>query len=144
MRYPYQGQHYVDAALIICVDFRFHESCTKYVKEEMQLDFDLITMAGPQKNIAEDNALWREVVKDIKKVCVELHHIKKIVIFAHEDCGAYGGSNNFAGSEEEEQKYWEDLETARQNLQRLFPELTIIIGYCKIVNDEYHFTVKMD
>jgi carbonic anhydrase len=144
MNYTFQGQHQADAALIICMDFRFHWVSTDYVQNTMRLKCDLITMAGSQKSIAEDNDLWRETSKTIKKVCVELHHIKKIVVFAHQDCGAYGGSKNFVNLKEEEQKYWEDLQKAKQNLQQLFPELEIILGYCNIINDKYHFTFKQD
>lgn len=142
MLYTYQNQHQADAALIICVDFRFHEASAKYVKDEMKQNFDLITLAGSQKNIAENNELWQATSRTINNVCVNLHHIKKIMVLAHEDCGAYGGSKNFVNSAEEEQKYWEDLEKAKQRLQSEFPNLSIIIGYCKIVNGEYNFTVK--
>jgi len=144
MKYIYQNKHEADAALIICMDFRFYVACLDYVKNIMGLDFDLVTMAGSQKNIAEGNELWQATLKTIQNVCVKMHHIKKIVVLAHQDCGAYGGSKNFAGSAEEEQKYRDDLAKAKKCLRQEFSELEIIVGYCRIVDGEYDFSITAE
>ncbi|MBU1131322.1 hypothetical protein KJ840_04270 [Patescibacteria group bacterium] len=140
MDYKYQHQHKAEAILITCIDFRFHQATIQYVSEELGLkDFDLLTVPGVAKNLAEGNVSGKEIIRIIKEVSRPLHQIKKIVVMNHWDCGGYGGSKSFASEKDEEEKYKSDLQKAKTILNKEFSELETIIGYSKVKNDQLVF-----
>lgn len=143
MHYPFANQHQAEAVLITCIDFRFHELTTEYVKTHLAKSFDLLTMPGTAKNFVAKNQLASEAVRIIKDVCIGLHQVKKIILLGHWDCGGYGGSKNFDSTHAEAEKYEYDLRQAKLMLKKEFPALDVIIGYSRIDGEEVKF-IMMD
>ncbi len=70
-------------------------------------------------------------------VACDLHHVQKIVIVNHQDCGAYGGSARFNGDEEAEQKFHAgELKKARAKIAEKYPGKEIILVYAKLVDNK--------
>ena len=65
----------------------------------------------------------------------DLHHVQKIVIVNHADCGAYGGVEQFNGDLEAEQKFHEgELQKAKEKILKNYPGKEIILAYAKLVD----------
>ena len=62
----------------------------------------------------------------------KLHHIKKIILFDHLDCGAYKTFlPGFKNEEEERALHVEQLKIAAEKLKKKFSDLKIV---CKIMD----------
>jgi carbonic anhydrase len=81
----------VDALAFSCIDFRLVDAAVKFFDGDIHpKDYDLLALAGASlgavspKFPSSNAAFWNHV--DIAK---SLHHIKKVVVLDHRDCGAY-------------------------------------------------------
>jgi len=137
-KFKFKNQHTCDAAVIHCVDFRFHEILNQSIKEVFEINtYDLWTLPGCAKTIlSSDETEYIEVFfNKIKAVSIGLHDIKQIILINHADCGGYGGRQAFQSPEAERLKHKEDLTEAKKILEQNFPELKVRIGYTDL-NDE--------
>lgn len=77
-------------------------------------------LSSPEKKGDRDFML-REITKSVK-----LHGTKKIMLFTHQDCGAYGGIAKFGGHEEKEFIFHiEEHRKAHAVVQKNFPKLRV-------------------
>lgn len=112
------NNHNCDTLLVTCIDFRFQEYIDKFIKEKVGV-----------KN--HDRVAWAGGIKDLEKILGQidisnrLHHIHKVVLINHEDCGAYGE----AGTEE---KHREDLKNALEAIKSRYPHLQVELYYLKL------------
>ncbi|MCR4305568.1 MAG: hypothetical protein NUV73_00615 [Candidatus Daviesbacteria bacterium] len=107
--------HNCEAAIVTCIDFRFQEYINNWIAENFSpKTFDRVAFAGGVKSL--DTILGQI---DIAK---KLHHIKKVILINHEDCGAYGE----AGTAE---KHAEDLKNAVTQIKEKYPDLEIQTFY---------------
>ncbi len=92
---------------------------------------DIIAFPGGAKSIVDeaDSAVLKNI-----RLAVKLHSVNKIVLVNHRDCGAYGGSEFFAGKENEMEKHFSDLEKAKDVLHMEFPGKEIIIAFADMKN----------
>jgi carbonic anhydrase len=81
----------VEALAFSCIDFRLVDAAVKFFDGDIHpRDYDLLALAGASlgavsaKFPSSNAAFWNHV--DIAK---SLHHIKKVVVLDHRDCGAY-------------------------------------------------------
>jgi len=91
------------AVAVICFDDRFQEAFAKY-RMSLGIDhLDQVSVAGGAKTLAspekegDRDFLLREI-----QISEQLHQARKVMLFTHHDCGAYGGIARFGGDEEEE------------------------------------------
>lgn len=135
--FSYKDQHSCEAVVLACIDFRFWKETIQFVEEELGIKtYDFPKMPGAAKAI---NDCLSEV--DVAMKCIgvpcDLHHVSKIVIVNHADCGAYGGSSQFKGDSEAEQKFHEgELKKAKEKISAQYPGKEIILAYAKLVNEE--------
>lgn len=135
-KYPFKFKeiHSCEAVVLSCIDFRFWEETADFVRTELGIkSFDFPSLPGAAKAINECTG------EDISEKCIsvpcDLHHVKKIVVINHQDCGAYGGSAKFNGDEEMEQKFHEDeLKKAKEKILAKYPDKEIILIYAKLVD----------
>jgi len=132
--FKFKGIHNCEAVLITCMDFRFWGAVTKFVKRELKIKrFDLPDLPGASKAVndaTEGSMAWRAI-----DVACDLHHVKKIIIVDHADCGAYGGVAKFNGDIEVEHKFHvEELKKAREKLEERYPKKEILTYYAKLVD----------
>lgn len=101
MNNNFLNQHKCEAAVLICMDFRFHNDLYRHVKEVMKIEsFDLLAMAGSAKDLIENGPGKEAILRDFS-ISKDLHKAGKVIIVHHIDCGAYGGSKNFESREKE-------------------------------------------
>ena len=133
--FKYKGVHNCEAVVLACIDFRFWKETMKFVEEELGIkSYDFPKMPGAAKAI---NDCLSEV--DVPMKCIgvpcDLHQVQKIVIVNHADCGAYGGSKQFKGDAEAEQRFHEgELRKAKAKILAEFPGKEIILAYAKLVD----------
>lgn len=109
------SNHVCDAAIVTCIDFRFQKFINNWISENFApRTFDRISIAGAVFDLDY-------VLKQIE-ISHRLHHIKKVVLINHEDCGAYG-------EEGTAEKHSEDLKNASTRIRGQFPELEVNLYY---------------
>lgn len=107
--------HSCQALIATCIDYRLQEYIDKWIdKKFIPKTFDRMAFAGGVLNLDT-------VLKQIG-IAVKLHHIKKVVLINHEDCGAYGKAGT-------PQKHEEDLKKAEGKIKKLFPSLEVNLYY---------------
>lgn len=135
VNFQYKDVHTCEAVVLACIDFRFWKETMKFVEEELGIKtYDFPKLPGAAKSI---NDCLSEV--DVALKCIgipcDLHNVSKIVIVNHQDCGAYGGSKQFKGDADAEQKFHEgELRKAKEKISTQFPGKVIILAYAKLVD----------
>ncbi len=132
--FKFKNIHSCDAVVLTCIDFRFWRETLEYIEKELNIkSFDFPSLPGAAK------ALNQCAENDIAMQCVsvpcDLHHVKKLVIVNHQDCGAYGGSKIFNGDEAAEENFHkQELEKAKAKVLTKYPGLEVILVYAKLVD----------
>lgn len=105
------NNHEAKAIVVTCIDFRLQEAINKWISENFApKTFDRVAFAGGVKSL--------DTIMSQIDIAHRLHHIEKVVLINHEDCGAYGE----AGTPE---KHVEDLKTAKKKIKEPYPDLEI-------------------
>jgi len=133
-----------DALVITCNDFRFTTATQEFVNNRMGLkgNYDYLSIPGAIRNLLDSNT--RNTVLKNFGISVRLHHVKRLIIIAHQDCRiGYGGSTNFPALSDEYDAICTDLKKARKLLRIRFPHLKIYLYYgtvlCKDHQRIYNF-----
>ncbi|HMB26327.1 MAG TPA: carbonic anhydrase, partial [Patescibacteria group bacterium] len=110
--------------LVVCMDFRFHRDINQWIeRNDLTGNYDLISLAGAQKAIVDPTT--RNMVLQQIKLSAMLHSTKEVILLAHEDCGAYGGSNAFSSWEQEKKQYIDDMNKAESLIKEKVPGLQV-------------------
>lgn len=113
--------HTADAVIITCIDFRLQEAINNWIAENFQpRTFDRVALGGGVKNL--------DTIMSQIEIAHRLHHIKKVVLVNHEDCGAYG-QENFQDSQTEHLRHTQDLKAAKQKINQTYPDLEVTTFY---------------
>lgn len=115
--------HTCTAALVKCMDFRLTRDVHRWLEEqELANDCDIISVAGASKDLIANP---KGFVATQLSLSVQLHHIQKVVLMHHLDCGAYGGSGACADRSEELAKHKAEMDKARTIISAQFPSLQV-------------------
>ncbi|AWU97130.1 carbonic anhydrase [Azospirillum ramasamyi] len=81
----------VDTLLLSCMDYRLMGHVADYMNaRNMQAKYDHVILAGASLGALTDKKpAWGEAFWDHVAVAKELHHIKRLIVMDHRDCGAY-------------------------------------------------------
>lgn len=105
------NNHTCEVVIVSCIDFRFQEYINNWIKENFTpKTFDRVALAG--------GVFVLDAVINQIEISKRLHHINKVILINHEDCGAYGE----AGTAE---KHAHDLKEAAEKIQAEIPGLEI-------------------
>jgi hypothetical protein len=134
--FKFKDTHGCEAVVLTCIDFRFWRETLDFVEKELGIGtFDFPSLPGSAKAINESNG--EDLAMSCISVPVNLHHVQKIVIVNHQDCGAYGGSKKFDGKDEEEQKFHEEeLKKAKEKILAKYPDKEVILVYAKLADEK--------
>jgi len=112
-------EHYqADACVISCYDFRFDTQLRKFLKRCGVATYDHVKIPGSVKAIASpDRDSDRDFVVGMVRTSVRLHNTRRLMLFAHNECGAYGGAGTDA--------IVADLVTAAASFANAEPKLQI-------------------
>lgn len=125
MSNKYQNSHQCPIFVLGCIDFRFRDQLSDYIKSQYGdgIDFDESLMAGGSKNLVDEKT--RDVVFNQLRISHDLHQSQTVYLTNHIDCGAYGGSVAFSSKDEEVKKLTEDLKTSKQLVLENYPDLEV-------------------
>lgn len=120
--------HYIAEAFTVrCVDDRFWKTFKYFLRAENIKRIDPKSPAGgakifssPEKESDRD-FMMREI-----ETSVRLHGVKRVMLFTHHDCGAYGGFKRFNENPEEEYQFHAaEHRKAREVIRDRFPDLSV-------------------
>lgn|GEM_PF-639383 len=121
-------EHYTaDAYVVRCTDNRFWGVFRHFIKHLGFKDIDAASPPGGAKVFAspakeED----REVALEKIKLLTPVHRIRRVVLFTHVDCAAYGGSLRFNNDENQEFEFHSsELRKAADVVRGRFPDLAV-------------------
>jgi len=87
-------EHYqADACVISCYDFRFEAQLRKFLRRNGVAAYDQVKIPGSVKVIAQPD--WdsdRDFVVNMVRISMRLHGARRLMLFGHQECGAYGGA----------------------------------------------------
>lgn len=107
--------HTTSTIVVTCIDFRFQTFIEAWLTKNVGPDnYDRVAWAGGVFDLPG-------ILKQID-ISVRLHHIAKVILMNHEDCGAYGSAGT-------PQKHREDLRGAQAKIHLLYPHLDVSLYY---------------
>ena len=126
--------HDAKAFLVTCMDFRFiNDEVDHMIDKGYDVNFDAFVLAGVSIGINQTQyPEWPKTLFEHIEISKSLHHIKKVILFDHLDCGAYKTfSPGFKSEEEERELHIKELKIAAEKIRTKFPDLKVV---CKIMN----------
>ena len=88
-----QEVYQADACVISCFDFRFDTQLRKFLKRRGVETYDHVKIPGSVKVIAvPDRDSDRDLVVSMLRTSLRLHRPSRLLLFGHNDCGAYPGA----------------------------------------------------
>lgn len=81
----------VDSLLLSCMDYRLVDDVARYMDGRgLTNNYDHVILAGAALGALTDKKkAWGEAFWDHVEVAKQLHHIKRVIVMDHRDCGAY-------------------------------------------------------
>ncbi len=100
------GHYTADAFTVRCVDDRFGPLMGDFIRELGLEHVDPKSPAGGAKIFSSpEKESDREYMLRELGISIKLHHVKKVMLFSHHDCGAYGGFGRFDNNRDTELEY---------------------------------------
>lgn len=120
-----------DVLVIACMDNRFWPIVLDYVSNNLKVSrYDLSLIPGGIQAIVNKE----EVAMKAVNLAVTAHHVKRILLFNHVDCGAYGGKKKFDHDHGHETNFHsKDLLAAKSIIDESHPGrevTTFFISHC--------------
>lgn len=83
--------HTTEALLLSCMDYRLIDDTVRYMDGRgLTNQYDHVILAGASLGVLNNQFKnWGKTFWDHLKVSIDLHHIKKVILMDHRDCGAY-------------------------------------------------------
>jgi carbonic anhydrase len=123
-------EHYTaNACVVWCFDDRFYKLLKAFGKQEGFGHIDLVKDAGGAKALAGDASPERDFLLGQIVTSVRLHGTKRVVLMLHRDCGAFGGSKNFADAAAEKEELADQLRRAQDFIKKELPDLSVDIYF---------------
>lgn len=116
--------HHWEVLAVSCIDGRFIKRITDWLADQTGGVFDYRTEVGATKAIIDCEPDLDRCCNVVETSC-KLHSIKQLYLIDHIDCGAYGGSKNFANEDEEKKFHTERLKKAAEILTKKYPNLAV-------------------
>lgn len=119
-----------DALLLSCMDFRLMDDIERYMSGRgLRKKYDHIVLAGAALGAVTDKyPAWNKTFWDHIGLAVDLHHIHKVIVIDHRDCGAYKVilGEDFARDPTKEKKvHSEKLKELAKLIKKKHPKLEV-------------------
>ncbi|OGP49875.1 MAG: hypothetical protein A2Y79_02735 [Deltaproteobacteria bacterium RBG_13_43_22] len=119
-----------DALLLSCMDFRLMDDIERYMSGRgLRNKYDHIVLAGAALGAVTDKyPAWNRTFWDHVGLAVDLHHIHKVIVMDHRDCGAYKVilGDDFAKDPAKEKKvHSEKLKELAKLIKKQHPKLEV-------------------
>lgn len=134
--------HQTKALVLSCIDFRFLTAERYFLRNKNLTDeYDWTALAGaslavtgfPHKSDAE--AFWDQL-----DISYRLHHIHKVIVIDHQDCGAYAmmiDPNLSKDPERELQVHTDYLNQAYSSIRSRYPDLEVELYFATLNQAEF-------
>lgn len=118
------------------MDFRLRNELTRWINESelFQGGFDVISLAGASKSLADGSDEIRDFFLRQVSVSTDLHHADRVIVFHHSDCGAYAKDYDFKSGEEEKAKQIDDMKKTRDILKERYPQVDVVLAYGQLLD----------
>ncbi|MDO5103703.1 MAG: hypothetical protein Q4D91_12540 [Lautropia sp.] len=119
-----------EALLLSCMDFRLMNEIEHYMNARGLRDkYDHVVLAGASLGAVTDQfPAWNKTFWDHVDIAKKLHHIKKVIVIDHRDCGAYKvvlGEDSVKTEKLETEAHVAQLGKLRSMLKARHPELEV-------------------
>jgi len=119
-----------EALLLGCMDFRLMDEIERYMTSRGLRDkYDHMALAGASLGALTDKyPAWSKTFWDHVGLAVDLHHIRKLIVMDHRDCGAYKVilGEDFAKDPAKEKKvHNEKLHELARQVNKHYPKLEV-------------------
>ncbi len=85
------GHYQADATIVRCIDERTKSALEIFTEKEGLVRYDDISIPGSIKGLASPTSEEeRRIVLGYVTSSVQLHHSKRVILVAHNECGGYG------------------------------------------------------
>lgn len=120
----------VEALLLSCMDYRLVDDIVHYMDgRKLTNQYDHVILAGASLGALTDKKPeWGKAFWDHVQVAKDLHHIKKVMIMDHRDCGAYKvflGADLAGDPAKETQVHGEQLRKLGALVKKNHPDLEV-------------------
>jgi hypothetical protein len=117
-----------DALLLSCMDYRLVDDITRYMDGRgMANKYDHIILAGASLGaVTSKFPAWNQTFWEHLDVAIKLHHIHKVFVMDHRDCGAYRVVFNYDYAQDrsaERKIHAETLHALRAAIQQRHEEI---------------------
>lgn len=113
--------HQAQAIALTCIDFRFRKAIQDFFENELNIySVDHMAQGGGAKMLLEEGPI-RQWIFDNFDIAFNKHNVNRVILINHQDCGAYGGSESFAGPEDEVAKQEIQLRHGVSVVQSKYP-----------------------
>ena len=119
----------VEALALTCIDYRLVDDGIRFIDGlGLTKNFDQVALAGASLAAVSDKfpsankAFWDQL-----DIAASLHHVKKLVVLDHRDCGAYKvafGKDYAPNPPEEDAQHKRVMEKLKVELLAMHPDLT--------------------
>ena len=117
------------AMVLSCIDPRFQPIVYNYLKKKNLIrKYSSFTIAGASLGVtATKFKKWHKTFWDNIETSIKLHHIKKLIIVNHRDCGVAKIINgkNFFSNEIETKIHKESFQKIKKLFKKKYPKLNI-------------------
>ena len=122
-----------EALLLTCIDPRFPENTLNYMRERHLVGkYSQISLAGASiAVVAEPFKTWRPAYWENLAASISLHHIPKVIVLNHRECGAAGiayGSDSIATREKENETHKKVFAEFRAAMAERHKDLAVETG----------------
>jgi carbonic anhydrase len=125
-----EGAHGTDVLLLSCMDYRLVDDTERYMTGRGLRDrYDHVVLAGASLGaVTSKFPAWGQTSWDHLGVAIDLHHIRKVMVLDHRDCGAYKvilGTAHLASPASERAAHAEALNQLRAQILARHPKLDV-------------------
>jgi carbonic anhydrase len=127
---PARAAGSTEALLLSCMDYRLVDDTERYMSGRGLRDrYDHIVLAGASLGaLTESHPAWGETFWQHLAVAIELHHVARVVVLDHRDCGAYEvilGEDLAGDPAREAAVHAEHLEELGRRIRSRYPHLEV-------------------
>lgn len=131
------AQHKAKALVLSCIDFRFVDFEQNFlINGNLDHEFDWLSLAGASLALADfPSHADTEVFWEQLELSYKLHHIEKVIILDHQDCGAYATKFDVKLSENPEQEltiHRQYLSQAQETIKNKYPDLKVELYFVSL------------
>lgn len=127
------GAAHTEALLLSCMDYRLTDDITRYMDwRGLHDDYDHVILAGASLGAqTRKHRAWGKTFWEHLDVALQLHHVRKVVLLDHRDCGAYKvflGEDLAKDAAHETSVHARYLRELRRQILAKHPDLAVEMG----------------